>query len=55
MNANRREFIKATGIGVTGLYLGSSFSWLRAATAADASHGTLAEQRGTAGARSCSR
>src|SRR2546423_1620406 len=44
MNANRREFIKATGIGVTGLYLGSSFSWLSAATANDASHGTLAEQ-----------
>jgi hypothetical protein len=44
MNANRREFIKATGIGVTGLYLESSFSWLRAATANDPSQGTLAEQ-----------
>src|SRR5256885_506660 len=44
MKANRRDFIKATGIGVAGVYLGSSFSWWRGATASDASHGTLAEQ-----------
>lgn len=44
MNADRREFIKATGLGVTGLYLGSSISWLCSCTAYGALHGTLAER-----------